>query len=304
MSSLRRFRKLLFPSLLVVIGLSVAACSGTGAAEPEATPSAEPGPVLADLLTAPVPSLCEHDEGTLEDGVLPGIDEVDGRVTLDPALVDELKDGAEESDKAIAAKDAAGDDYLAAVMYCDQGGVAWPSRVVVWNDELQPVAVFEPEESTGGDREHVSSIEATKTGFHARWTAPNKYDASCCHQLSVEADVAVDVAGSAVTPGDVTTHRGEEQLRAVTEAALSGEKADGIETADGLYDAIAMIRDKGGKYDLDGINCIDTDDVENATIACGVPVTMDGQELAFVVRPTLNDSWNEYSLTYFDPEIW
>lgn len=302
-----RLRRLLIAAVLTS-GLALAACtSAVPTAEtqtPTPTPTQAPTFELADLLTADVPSLCGHPAGTLVDGALPGIAEFAGTAGLQSTLLEDIRSGATTSDFAVVGTDVDDAPFLAAVMYCDQGGVAWPNTVVVYDADLQPVAEFHPEELTGGDREQFAGITATDAGFQARWTATDEYDAACCGQLSVQGDITVSLADAALTPAEPSILRGEEQVRVVAEAALAGTKVDGIDVEDGLYEGIVMIEEKGGVYDLDGINCIDTDASSVGTIVCGIPVDWDGQNMAFIIYPALGSAWNDYSLPLFDRELW
>lgn len=311
--TLRHVRLATVLATAAVLTGALAACTpgadgGDGTATPTATPTVQaPALALSDLLAVDVPALCEHPAGTLVDGVLPGIPESEGRVMLGGTLAEDLLAGATASDEAVIGEDADGEAFLAAHVYCDRGGVRWPSRVVVWNAALEPVATFLPEELTGGDREWIAGVAAADDGIHVRWTAPGPNDPACCYQLSVEADIAVDTASGDLTPGEPVVHRGEEQLRAMAEAALAGEpEPDGIEIVEGLSEGVASVAEKGWEYDLDGITCRDNvnGDALDRPIICGIPVTMDGEQLAFVIYPTLTGGWNEYALTSFDYELW
>ncbi|WP_460782516.1 hypothetical protein [Microbacterium tumbae] len=292
---------------LALAGLGLTACdpylpTGEASSPPVETPA--PSFDLADLLAVDVPSLCGHPAGKLVDGVLPGIAEFAGAAGLHGALLEDLHEGAETSDFAVVGADVDGLPFLAAVMSCDQGGVAWPNVVVVYDAELRPVAEFHPDELTGGDREQVAGLSATDAGFQARWTATNEYDAACCAQLSVQADITVSVVDAAVTAAEPVILRGEEQVRAVAEAALTGTTVEGIEVEEGLYEGILGIQEKGGVYDLDGIVCRDTGSSTVGTLVCGIPVEWDGEDLAFVVHPALSGVWNDYALPQFDRELW
>lgn len=301
-----RGHRILFAAMAVGAALTLTACSGQ-TPEPVPAPTVETPATsiaLSDLLTIDVPSLCEHPEGALVDGDLPGIAENEGFAGLGGDLADQLRSGAESSDRAFIGTDADGTTYLAATMDCNRGGVSWPSTVVVWNDDLEPIASFHPEEYTGGDREFIAGIAATDTGFIVRWTAPNSYDAACCHQLSAETGVDVDVAAGEMDAVQPAILRGEEQVVAVFEAALAGETADGIEASADLYAGITSIAEKGGEYDLDGLNCEDVESSPGGTLICGIPVTIGGEERAFIVYPTLSGGWNDYAVNAFDLELW
>lgn len=310
MRDLGRFRSLFLASVALAAAVTLTACTSdgtTGDAQtqpPTPTQTPEPAFELSDLLTAEVPSMCEHPAGSLVDGMLPGIAELDGRVTLSPTLLQDIQSGAEESDLAVIGTDAEGEPFLAATLYCDRGGVSWPSQVIVWDADLTPVTAFHPEQLTGGDREQVAGITATGTGFSARWTAPNEFDAACCHQLSAESDVEVHVEAGEVDAADPVLLRGEEQVRAVFEAGSTGANAEGVEASADLYAGVVGIAEKGGEYDLDGIACQDTESSPASTLVCAVPVTIGGEQRSFVVYPTLGGGWNEYEVSAFELELW
>lgn len=308
MRDLSRFRALLLASVALAAAVTLTACTPDGttgdAQTPTPTQTPEPAFVLSDLLTAEVPSMCEHPACSLVDGVLPGIAELGGRVTLSPTLLQDIQSGADESDHAVIGTDAEGESFLAATLYCDRGGVSWPSQVLVWDADLTPVTAFHPEQLTGGDREQVAGITATDTGFSARWTAPNEFDAACCHQLSAESDVEVHVEAREMDVADPVLLRGEEQVRAVFQAGSTGATADGVEASADLYAGIGGIAEKGGEYDLDGIGCQDTESSPAGTLVCAVPVTIGGEQRSFIVYPTLGGGWNEYEVSAFELELW
>lgn len=63
--------------------------------KPTAAPSEDaPAVELSDLLTAEVPALCEHEPGTKVDGMLPGIEKLNGQVGLDPVFATNEYDAA------------------------------------------------------------------------------------------------------------------------------------------------------------------------------------------------------------------
>ncbi|MGM0385176.1 MAG: hypothetical protein ACQERF_04245 [Actinomycetota bacterium] len=103
--------------------------------EPEPTaaptdPEDEPEPgervVQADLLAAPVPSLCGHPEGELEDGLLPGLESGVVWIFANPS-------GRIPAGRVAYGPLEGGPDTGAAVaVYCDQGGVGWPESVVLY----------------------------------------------------------------------------------------------------------------------------------------------------------------------------
>jgi len=95
-------------------------------------PAPDPGPAArveqADLLAAPVPSLCGHPAGELVDGMLPGIPPGEGVVWI---YVDE--NGRIPAGRVAYGPLGRGSEVDAAVaVYCDRGGTAWPEAVVLY----------------------------------------------------------------------------------------------------------------------------------------------------------------------------
>ncbi|MGM7698650.1 hypothetical protein [Microbacterium sp. A84] len=296
-------RSILAAAVVLTAALTLTACGEEEpAADPTPTATGAPAIALDTLLTIEVPALCEHPAGTLVDGMLPGISENDGRVMLGGSLVEEMQSGATESAFALTGTDAEGEQFLAASVYCDRGGVAWPNQVVVWDAELAPVGVFEPFVLTGGDREVIVELGSAENGFFARWTAPTLYDPSCCFQLSAESTVKVDVAGAELTLAAPVLQRGETQVRAVFEAALAGTTAPDVTAADGLYEGITLIAERGGEYDFDGIACNDVE-MGEITLACGIPVKINGEDRMFVVYPQMK-GWGAYDIPKYSLELW
>lgn len=82
--------------------------------------------VPADLLSAPVPSLCGHPAGRLVNGTLPGIGPTMGFVSL-------MWTGGEERGAiAVGNLDGKPGDEIAAVVGCSQGGIGHPSSVQIY----------------------------------------------------------------------------------------------------------------------------------------------------------------------------
>lgn len=80
----------------------------------------------ADLLSAPVPSLCGHPAGRLVEGLLPG---------LAAGVVWVFTDSSGAIPPGRVAYGALGEDLssgAAVAVYCDQGGVGWPEAVVLY----------------------------------------------------------------------------------------------------------------------------------------------------------------------------
>lgn len=94
--------------------------------DPEDGPQTGERVVQADLLAAPVPSLCGHPEGVLEDGLLPGLESGVVWIFTNPS-------GAIPAGRvAYGPLDDGPDTGAAVAVYCDQGGVSWPESVVLY----------------------------------------------------------------------------------------------------------------------------------------------------------------------------
>lgn len=87
------------------------------------------GFALRDLLSARVPSACEHPPGRLVDGSLPGIPELKGSVTLG------WQPGVRGRARTVAIGDFTGDGATDAValLYCNAGGVGWPNVLALYS---------------------------------------------------------------------------------------------------------------------------------------------------------------------------
>ena len=152
----------------VIAGLVLVGLASGPAVSGEAT---EPGPVTSEaLLSAWVPSLCEHPAGYLVNGELPGIEPHSGGVWL-----------AEEKLIALGevTPDSPGD--AAAVVRCNQGGVGWPDNVIVYDPALEVVGTFRLMNITKGGRESVEKIDIRDGQVHVRVTnIAGTDDPACC----------------------------------------------------------------------------------------------------------------------------
>lgn len=148
---------------------------------PSASTSSAQAPLTMDaLLTAPVPSLCDHPAGRLVDGSLPGVPANRGGVRLAGF------DGARWKDRALATTWVGSDGrpYAAAVVDCNQGGVSWPQRVLVYTEGLKLVGAFDLAEVLGEGRQSVQSL--SRDGDSLSLKVANTYqsgDAACCGTL-------------------------------------------------------------------------------------------------------------------------
>ncbi|SDH49996.1 hypothetical protein SAMN05216553_1256 [Lentzea fradiae] len=141
----------------------------TGALQIYAPPATSGEPVRKTgepqpLRSAPVPELCGHEAGTLQDGKLPGIPEHDGFVQLATS-----QNGAGD---LVASADVTGDGKAetAAVFQCSQGGVAWPENVVVYDDRTAVLGKVDLGSlETSAEKASVERLEAVDGAFQVRW---------------------------------------------------------------------------------------------------------------------------------------
>jgi hypothetical protein len=148
------------------------------------------------LLSAPVPSLCDHPAGTLVDGRLPGIPETAGGVWL--YRIGWTPDDGATASQLGALGDVTGDgqDDAVVTLGCYQGGVSWPDTVHVYTAgpahqaELRLADLID----TGWEhRESVLSVAVSDDGtFTLEWITHAPGDAMCCGSLTMRGTFTVD----------------------------------------------------------------------------------------------------------------
>ncbi|MFN3215487.1 MAG: hypothetical protein ACE367_03220 [Acidimicrobiales bacterium] len=139
------------------------------------TGTAAPIDSAADLANARVPSLCDHPAGRLRDGVLPGIPEGEGVVSLRNDRV------------AIGGFLPRGQGHAAAVLACSRGGVGWTENVVFYNRRGRIVGHVELSEVTRGGRERVHRIWIRNRRVHVQVTNIHQDgDPICCGTASAK----------------------------------------------------------------------------------------------------------------------
>lgn len=157
-----------FPTVLgVIAALALVSCSATppttepsspSAHESKSTPSA-PTPLAAltpqMLESAKIPSMCGFPAGKLVDGKLPAKHPEHPNASA-PALADP---------NLTVAADLTGDgvEELATAFYCDQGGVAWPAHIQLFESTAKGIAAlgkpFQMGDVNGGARGVPSSLK-------------------------------------------------------------------------------------------------------------------------------------------------
>lgn len=154
----------------------------------------------ADLLRAPVPSLCGIPAGNLQGGVLPAPQVNAGQVWLSYPY------GTTKGAK-IATPDVTGDgvDDAVAVMNCNAGGVPWPQSVQFYTG-ARPTRLGGVVLSflSQGDRDFVQGFTPIRRGVHVRWSANRGSDFGCCATQSFSADLTWN--GSRVVASKLTRY--------------------------------------------------------------------------------------------------
>lgn len=248
----------LFVAMLALTGCTAGpaspAADGTEASQP--SPAADvPATPLVDadgLLSAPIPSSCGHPAGDLVDGYLPGVPEEQGGAGLDYSVIDALHAG--QSDSPMIAYGATEQAAVASAVQCSQGGVGWPTIIVVWDAEWNLAGFADLGEITGGGREHLETLETSADGFAATWVSQGYGDGACCGTVSASAVFGVDSTG-ALSVTELQVRRGEAEVRELIEKAASGESVDDTIASDQAIGAIARLIELGWAIEDDTVLC-------------------------------------------------
>ncbi len=135
-----------------------------------------PGIGPADLLAAPVTSLCQHPAGTLVDGKLPGIPVHDGQVRL--------AWGYEQRPTTVAVGDLDGEPgaEIAAVFICNRGGVPWANSVQICGPGPTLLASVTLSDLVPDDvgRAVVRDLTYDNGRLFIRWLTGQDGDGGCC----------------------------------------------------------------------------------------------------------------------------
>jgi hypothetical protein len=172
----------------------------TGNADPS---TLVPGPTargsavtLQDLLSAPVPALCQHDAGTLVNGQLPPQDSHRGEV-----MIAKNNDEPGNSYKVAFGNLTGGDNTDAAMVTdCNAGGVPWSETVQLYTAgpaRLGGVNLGDLTHST----EVVTDLSISDGVAHVTWLANGPNDPDCCPTIKMAADLRWD--GSTVSAQNV-----------------------------------------------------------------------------------------------------
>lgn len=153
-------------------------------------PQAEPAASLTTeaMLTAPVPSLCGQPAGKLVNGTLPGI--APAHVTIAQF------DGAWKKN-SFHTFTSGGKTYGALVIQCNNGGVPWAQRVVVYDAKVKVVGALAFDALLGDGRQVVAGARVVERGVQYKVDGTlAEGDAACCG--TIKSLVTVGVQGGKV----------------------------------------------------------------------------------------------------------
>ena len=180
----------------VVCGLFGLATGCGHPPSPAPAPAAGGTVTLQDLLSAPLPALCQHDPGTLVNGQLPPQDSHPG-----PVMIAKRNDEPDPSYKvAFGNLTGGGNTDAAMVTDCGAGGVPWPETVQLYTAGPTRLGGVDLGDITRS-REVVTDLSISDGVAHVNWLANGPDDAACCPTIKMAADLRWD--GSTVSPQNV-----------------------------------------------------------------------------------------------------
>ncbi|WP_301120704.1 hypothetical protein [Mycolicibacterium fortuitum] len=178
-----------------VVGV-MAFAAATGCADPSpAAPAAGSSVTLQDLLSAPVPALCQHDAGNLVNGQLPPQDSHPGSVRIA-----QRNDEPDRSYKVAFGNLTGTNTDAAMVTDCSAGGVPWPETVQLYTAGPTLLGGVNLGDLTHS-REVVTDLSISDGVAHVNWLANGPNDGECCPTIKMAADLQWD--GSTVSAQNV-----------------------------------------------------------------------------------------------------
>lgn len=240
-------------------------------------------PVVAtDLLSAPVPSLCGHPAGTLADGELPGIPEVDGGVWIQTDT-----SGAIPPDRIVFG-DLRGHGALdaAVVVSCYRGGVSWPEVVVLYGPGPRYLGHVMLGDLTPG-RQSVESMAISEGAVHVRFV--NSYAADeggCCGR--VDGTVDLRFVGGSVRAENLSLTDERETAQIALQAGLAGDRGalESVSTSESAAAMLEFIRMVGTDRNLSASRLVlgectgSAPSWTDADVSCVVTTADEGYDLA------------------------
>lgn len=159
----------------------------TSNADPASPPTGGTVVTLQDLLSAPVPALCQHDPGNLVNGKLPPQDSHPG-----PVMVAKRNDLPDTPYKVAFGSLTAADNIDAAMVTdCGAGGVPWPETVQLYTAGPTRLGGVDLGDITHS-REVVTDLSISGGLVHVNWLANAPSHAECCPSIMMAGDLRWD----------------------------------------------------------------------------------------------------------------
>ena len=181
------------PQIMRVLAVAATCVVGLLSA-PDAATAAVAHPVtLAQLESAPVPSLCGHAAGRLVKGALPGIAAGAGKVTL-------AATAAHHGSSVLAVGDLNGDGVpdAAAVVQCTTGSTSRPASIQLYTSGGKLLGGLSLDKFTHRPTDLVVKLTISKGTVFVHWTANQHGDPTCCPTLDYAVQLRLS-AGKVVT---------------------------------------------------------------------------------------------------------
>jgi hypothetical protein len=180
----------------------------------------------ADLLAAPVPSLCQHPAGTLVDGVLPGIPAQQGGVAISGI-------GGQGSPRVIFG-DLTNDkvDEAVVIISCNRGGVSWPNPVLIYGAGPTLLATIDLPDivPAWNSRASVQKLQIVDGKLLVDWLTGAEGDIGAGSTLEVSARLRLD--GNKVAVEQLTKYEEGPVMEQLLTAINAGNNDSALRVAD------------------------------------------------------------------------
>lgn len=145
---------------------------------------------VEDLYSLWVPALCDHGAGTLVDGTLP-----EHLKTGYPNAAAGLKLNKDGTPKgAYADINGDGKDEAVITYVCDQGGVAWPDNLLIYDNDLNYITQVEDWTRNGMEpaRRHINQLEWTDNTVTVTWRAHGEGESGAVATQELTGNLTLD----------------------------------------------------------------------------------------------------------------
>lgn len=140
---------------------------------------------MKTLMNAWVPSACGHPAGRLKNGILPAIPESHGIVGFGPWHDDRF----EADHVAFGDLDGDGGKEAAAMLTCNQGGVAWSQVFTIVGADGRTIDALSLSKISGEQgRDYAWKVTYADRKVHVTWSALRDSDLGCCSTMDLSAD--------------------------------------------------------------------------------------------------------------------